>query len=159
MTRCDGGCTGARDGGYVAVELTLGLGLLVLPMALLALSLPVWIQRHAVATAAAQEAARAVVVAGDARAGPDSARRIVTETATNNGLDPADLRVCFVAHPDDLPAPGTCGPVTLRRASAVTAHVRVRLPALALPGLDVALGSMTRTVSHTERVDRYRGLP
>lgn len=159
MTPRDGGCPGGRDGGWVAVELTLGLGLLVLPMALLALSLPVWVQRHAVATAAAQEAARAVAVAGDAEAGTDSAHRIVIEVATNNGLDPTDLQVCLVAHDDDLPAPGTCGPVTLRRGSAVTAHVRVRLPALALPGLDVALGSMTRTVSHTERVDRYRGLP
>lgn len=159
MTRSDRCCTGAPDGGYVAVELTLGLGLLVLPMALLALSLPVWVQRHAVATAAAQESARAVVVAGDARTGTRNALGIVTETAANNGLDPADLQVCFVTHPEDLPAPGNCGPVTLRRGSAVTAHVRVRLPALALPGLDVALGSMTRSVSHTERVDRYRGLP
>lgn len=148
-----------RDDGHVAVELAVGLGLLVLPMAMVALSLPVWVQRHAIATAAAQEAARSVVVADTVEHGRDAARRIVAESAVNNGMDPADMQVCFVAHAHDLPAPGTCGAVSLERGGAVTAHVSVRLPALSLPGLDVSLAEVTRTVSHSERVDRYRSVP
>lgn len=145
--------------GHVAIELTLGLGLLVLPMALLALSLPVWAQRQTAATAAAQEAARAVVVARSAQEGERAAQRIVSEITSSHGLQPGDLDLCFAVHAVDDPAPRTCGAPSLGRGSAVTAHVRARLPALALPGLDVSVGAMTRTVSHTERVDRYRGVP
>lgn len=147
-----------RQAGYVAVELALGLGLLVLPMALLALSLPVWVERQAVATAAAQEAARAVVVAGSVEDGERTARRIVAEAAANGGLDAQDLTVCFVTHVSDAAAPDGCGAPRLERGAAVTARVRVRLPALALPGSDVSLGAVVRTVSHTEQVDRYREL-
>lgn len=145
--------------GHVAIELTLGLGLLVLPMALLALSLPVWVQRQTAATAAAQEAARAVVVAASVDEGQRAARRIVSEVTDSHGLQPADLDLCFVAHAVGDPAPRTCGAPSLGRGSAVTAHVRVRLPALPLPGLDVRVAAISRTVSHTERVDRYRGVP
>lgn len=150
--------TVVRADGHVALELTLGLGLLVLPMAMLALSLPVWIERLAIATAAAQEAARAIVVSSSVEVGQDAAIRIVSESAANNRLEPDDLQVCFATHLPDAPA-GPCGPVTLERGWAVTARVQVRLPALSLPGLDIVLGEVVRTVSHTEHVDRYRGLP
>lgn len=145
--------------GHVAVELALGLCLLVLPMALLALSLPTWVQRQAIATAAAQEAARSVVVSGSAEEGRDAGLRIVAEAAVNNGIEPVDLAVCFVSHDVTVPAPGGCGSVVLERGTAVTAHVRVRLPALSLPGSDASFGAVARTVSHTEQVDRYRGRP
>lgn len=149
----------SSDDGHVAIELTLGLGLLVLPMALLALSLPTWVQRQAIATAAAQEAARSVVVSGSAEQGRDAALRIVAEAARNNGLAPADLAVCFVSHDATVSAPEGCGSIALERGTAVTAHIRVHLPALSLPGSDASLGGVVRTVSHTELVDRYRGRP
>ena len=148
-----------RDAGYVAIELTLGLGLLLLPMALLALSFPAWIDRQALAMAAAQEAARAIVVSASAEEGEATARRLVAEIAANNALAVGGLTVCFVTHPADLPAPTGCGPIELRRGGAVTAHVRVRLPAVSLPGVGISLGEVVPTVSHTELVDRYRGLP
>lgn len=148
-----------RESGYVAMELALGLGLLVLPMALVALSFPTWVERQALATAAAQEAARAVVVAASAQDGELVARRIVSEIAANNGLDVGELAVCFATHPSREVAPSGCGVLRLERGTAVTAHVQVRLPALSLPGLDVAVGEVVRTVSHTEHVDRYRELP
>lgn len=149
---------GRGQDGHVAIELSLGVGLLVLPMALLVLSFPVWIERTAIATAAAQEAARSVVVAASAGEGSDAAERVVAEVAANNAIDPSDLRVCLTAHSPSAP-PGPCGPITLRRGAAITAHVQVRLPALSLPGLDIQLGDVVRTVSHTEHVDRYRGFP
>lgn len=148
-----------NEEGHVALELALGLCLLVLPMALLALSLPTWVQRQAIATAAAQEAARSVVLSGSVEEGQDAGRRVVAEAAVNNGIEPADLAVCFVSHDATVPAPGGCGSLALERGSAVTAHVRVRLPALSLPGVDASLGAVARTVSHTEQVDRYRGRP
>lgn len=148
-----------REAGYVAMELALGLGVLVLPMALLALSFPAWVHREALATAAAQEAARAVVLSASSEEGEATARRLVAEIAANNGLGADGLVVCFVTHPGDRAAPPSCGAVELRRDAAVTTHVQVRLPALSLPGLGVSLGEVVRTVSHTEHVDRYRGLP
>lgn len=147
------------DDGHVAVELAMGLGLLVLPVALLALSLPTWVQRHAIATAAAQEAARSVVVSGSAEEGRVAALRIVAEAARNNGIAPTDLAVCFVSHDARVAAPDGCGEIALERGAAVTAHVRVDLPALSLPGSGASLGAMVRTVSHTEQVDRYRERP
>lgn len=148
-----------RDAGYVAMELALGLGVLVLPMALLALSFPGWVDRQSLATAAAQEAARAVVVSPSSEEGEATARRLVSEIAANNGLDADGLVVCFVTHPGEVTAPTGCGDVELQRGAAVTAHVQVRLPAVFLPGLGVSIGEVVRTVSHTEHVDRYRGLP
>lgn len=148
-----------RDAGYVAMELALGLGLLVLPMALLALSFPAWVEHQSLATAAAQEAARAVVISASAEQGEITARRLVSEIAANNGLSADGLQVCFATHRGGRRAPTDCGAVELQRGAAVTAHVQVRLPALSLPGLGVSLGEVVRTVSHTEHVDRYRGLP
>ena len=49
----------ASERGFIATELVLGLGLLVLPVALLVLTLPGWSERQATARAARLPTAKA----------------------------------------------------------------------------------------------------
>lgn len=130
--------------GAIAVELPLALGLLLLPMALLVITVPVWPERQTVARAAAIEASRSAVLADSWEDGVDAGNEAVAQAARNYGLDPSDLSVKWE---------GSFG-----RGEAVTAAVTVRMPALVLPGL-TTVEAWTWTARHTERVDDYRSLP
>lgn len=133
-----------RDDGYAALELALGVGLIVFPVALLVITLPTWSERQSVAREAAQEAARAVVVADSADAGWHEAEEVVARVALGYGLDPGDLVLRRPADP------------SLQPGQAVTAEVVVRIPATVFPGLG-SVGSLHWTARHTEVVDLYRG--
>src|SRR6266542_2451137 len=52
------------DEGFVAVELSLGVAMLLLPVTLVVLTLPTWSERQAAARAIAREVARAAAIAG-----------------------------------------------------------------------------------------------
>lgn len=125
------------------VELALGVGVLILPVAVLVLSLPTWVERQSAARLAAQEAARAVVLADSLPAGLAAGEAAAAQVATNHGIDPADFSVSFSGE--------------LARGQAITAAVDARFPALALPGFGDAAG-FTWTVTHAEQVDAYRSL-
>ncbi len=130
------------DRGYVSLELVMSLALLVLPIALLVLTLPTWFARQNLARLAAQQAARIAVVARSAPQGEAVAREI----AANNGLDPdRDMTVAF--------DPGS----SLDRGGVVIAEVTVRIPLSAIPGL--RLGGFSWTARFSEQVDRYRSAP
>lgn len=124
------------------VELSLGL-LLLMATALLVVTLPTWIDRHAAARAAADEAARTLVLADSWDTGAANARTVVDEVAANHGLDPADLALEVTG--------------TFERGAEVTAHVTVTMPVTTLP-LVGGVGGFSRTVSHTETIDQYRSL-
>lgn len=147
------------EDGSAPLELALGVGLLLLPVAVLVLSFPTWIERQAMARAAAGEAARAAVLAEHPDGAVAAAEALVAEAARNHGVDPADVTVCLSSAPVGAP-PGACTDRPhLGRGAAVTAEVTVRLPALTLPGLATALEATSTTARHTERVDRYRSYP
>jgi Flp pilus assembly protein TadG len=129
-------------GTATPVELSLGL-LLLMATALLVVTLPTWIDRHAAARAAADEAARSIVIADTWEAGTADARAVFDEVATNHGLDPGDL---------SLEVTGT-----FERGAEVTARVTVTMPVTTLP-LVGGVGGFSRTVSHTETIDQYRSL-
>lgn len=149
--------TVTRQAGHAAVELVLGAGLLVLPVAVLVMSLPTWVQRETMAQVAAQEAARSVVLAGDPADAALRAAALVETTAANHGVPPADVAVCHTAHSADSQPPTSCtGLVAVGRHDAVTTAVTVRLPALVLPGLPITLPSVGYTARHTEYLDPYR---
>jgi Flp pilus assembly protein TadG len=132
------------DRGSVAVvELPLGL-LLLVPAALLVLTVATWFERSAAARTAADEAARTVVLSDSWDQGAADAQAVVDEIAANYDLDPDDLTL----HLDG----------DLTRGGTVTAQVTVRVPAAAIPLLG-GIGSFDRTVSHTEQVDQYRSFP
>lgn len=155
MTRRSDGPRGAA--GYVTLELVLGVGLLLLPTAILVLSFPTWVERQSLARVAAREAARTAVLAVDARQGLVEAEWVVATTARNHGVPAGQVSVCFAVHELGRPSPLDCtGLTALRRGQAVTAYVTVRLPALAFPGLGAALDAIPHTARHTERVDLFR---
>ncbi|HSH60064.1 MAG TPA: hypothetical protein VK988_10565 [Acidimicrobiales bacterium] len=130
--------------GTVAVELSLALGLFLVPLALLVITIPTWPERQTVARAAAIEAARSAVLADSLDEGMGNGNAAVAQAARNYGLDPDQFRVAWG---------GGFG-----RGQSMTARVTVRMPALVVPGL-TAVEAWSWTASHTERVDDYRSLP
>lgn len=130
--------------GSAPVELPLAIGLLLLPVALLVITLPAWPERQTVAQSAAAQASRTMALAGSWDEGAAEARAVVARAATNSGLDPADMSVELVG--------------SVERGASVTARVRVAMPGLAVPGLGPVAG-WTWTASHTDRVDDYRSFP
>lgn len=140
------------------MEFVLATGVLMVPMIILALSLPVWIEGMAVARVAAQEAARAVVLASDPIRGGQLGTGLVVQTARNHDVEVEDVSVCYSVHNFEDVAPQRCtGLAAIRRGAGVTAAVTIRLPVIRLPFLPRDLGALPPyTARHTERVDLYR---
>lgn len=134
---------GGERGSYAPLELALTTVLILFPTAILVVSLPTWVERQSLARLAAQEAARAVVLADTASAGTTAGQAIVAQMAVNHDVDPDDLAVTFTG--------------ALERGGSVTATVTIRVPALAVPLLTDGPGpGFTLTSDHTEAVDTYR---
>jgi len=131
------------EGGYVAAELALGVGLLVFPVAMLVLTLPTWSERQSAARAIAREAARTVAAEGECDT--DAARRVSSTMAANVGLRGGTIDVAL-----DCPAGRR-----LLRGGTVTASVTVTMPAVDIPGI-AEVGAWSWTAHHTEPVDQYR---
>lgn len=137
--------------GSVPIELALGLGVLVLPVAMLVALFPGWAERSAVARVAAQEAARIAALADTAEAGRAAGEALVLRIAANHGVPPEEVVLTEVRVPvDALGDP--------LRGGEVVATVRV-----AIPVPDVPLGRpgrpLWRTVTHRERIDDHRSVP
>ena len=133
----------SREGGYVAAELALGIGLLVFPVALLVLTLPTWSERQTTARSIAREASHVVAVAGICDRG--RAAETGHDMARNLGLAPSDVDVQL----DCLPGG------RLPRGGSVRASVTVAVPAVTLPGIG-SVGAWSWTAHHSEPVDQYR---
>lgn len=135
-----------RERGFAAVELAAGVAFLVVPVAVLVASLPVWFDRQSTARLAAREAARTVTLSGWCDAG--AAAEAVTRAAQDAGLG----REAVTSSLDCVD--GT----PLRRDAPVTAKVRVTMPALVVP-LVGSVGGFEWTAAHVERADPYGGRP
>ncbi len=133
---------GEDRGSASLVEFPYG-ALLIFAVALIVLTLPTWLERHAAARAAADDAARAVVLADNWDQGAAQAEAIVAQVAANYDLDPNDL---------SLELSGS-----FQRGGTVTATITVTMPVTRLP-LVGPVGGFSRSLSHTEVVDRYRSL-
>ncbi len=127
--------------GQVPIEFALGVGLLVLPIALMVLAFPTWSERQSMGRLAAQEAARTIVLADSVERGFLTAQAVVAEIAANHGLHGSAALAAVNG--------------SLGRGGVVTTTVRVVFPLTEFPGL-VSVGSFTWDVSHSEQVDRYR---
>ena len=136
-----------RQSGFIAAEFALGVCVVVLPVALLVLALPTWSERQSMAQRAANESARAVVLAGSWSAGTAAARAVVDQVAGNYGVPLDQVRG------PDFSAGGGLAP-----GQTVVARVTVRLPALVIP-LVGQVGGWSWTAVHAERVDDYRSFP
>ena len=133
-----------RQEGYVALELALGLGVLVLPLTVMVLTFPTWVERQSLARSASQEAARTVVLADSWDQGVSEATALVRQMAANDGLPSAGVSVAFSG--------------ALARGSSVTASVSVTVPGASLP-LIGSVGAWSVSASDTEQVDLYRSFP
>jgi len=140
------------DRGHAAAELALAVGLLLLPVALAVLAFGPWSERRVFAEAAAAEAARAAVIHLDTSSGAV----VVSDMATNHGLEPGLVRLgwCGAVPAEIAGDPGSC---RFDRGARVTAEVLVWVPLVATPWGEV--GGLWSGASHSEPVDLYRSLP
>jgi hypothetical protein len=125
--------------GFIAVEWVAAIAFLLLPVVLLVATLPSWAERRHAATVAAREAASAAVLR--AQVDPVAARRVANEVAATYGVGARDVAV-------DVRAGA-------RRGDYVTVSVRVRMPAVQIPGV-VGVGGWTYTATQHRRLDDYR---
>jgi hypothetical protein len=135
-----------RDAGFAATELVVGVGVLLLPVALLVLALPTWSERQTTARAIAREVARAAVASGHCDQG--AAAALAASMARNLGAPADSVSVDVRCGTDGVLAPG----------ADVEAAVTVRMPAVHLVGIgDIAAWSWT--ARHRQPADFYVGAP
>ena len=127
----------ASQRGFVAIEWVAAIVFLLLPVLVLAGTLPTWAQRRHAATVAAREAAQAALAAGDRHGEVDT---VVALVAEQHGLRAGDVHVVV------RPASG--------RRDHVTVAVTVRMPAIALPAAG-GVGAWSYTAVQHRRVDDY----
>jgi len=135
-----------RERGFVAIELTAGVALLVFPIAMLVATLPGWFDRQSLARQAARDAARAVTLDGVCR--DDVATAAALRIAHGGGVASDDVRVVL-----DCTAEGA-----LTRDGRVTARVTIEMPAVTVP-LVGSVGEWRWTAVHAEPVDPYGSRP
>lgn len=133
----------SRETGSATLSLTLGLGLLVIPVLLLVLSLPTWEARTVDARDAASAAARAIVTSDSWSDGVATANQVVGEISTTDGLPGEDLTATYAG--------------SLDRGGTVSAQVTVTIPAAEIP-LIGSVGSVHYSATSTDLVDEYRSL-
>lgn len=131
----------AKDRGFVAIEWVSAVALLLLPAVALVGTLPTWAERSHAAAVAAREAARDLEQhwpSGD----PATAELVAKYVAADHGIPvgDVDVRVLSVGS-----APG----------EQIRVEVRVRMPAIAMPGVS-AVASWTYSTVASLRVDDYR---
>lgn len=134
----------ASDRGAAPLELALGLGLILIPAAVVALSVAPVFEHYNLARRAAAEAARTMVLSiGDPEA---EAHAVIDQLASGHGVAPEAVTVSFCGG-------GGC---SLARGTIVTVEVAVRVPQVSayLP-----LGDFTVRAAHSEQVDPYRSRP
>jgi hypothetical protein len=126
-----------------SLELLLGVGLVLFPLVMLIAAIPTWIEARAMGELAAQEAARAMVLADDQASGAATGTAVANQIAANHGYGGA-ISVGYDG--------------VLDWGETITANVTVEVPVVAIPGIGTFAGT-TVTLSHTERVDDYRSFP
>jgi hypothetical protein len=134
--------TVSSEGGFVATELALGIGVLLLPAVVVVLTISAWSERQTTARAIAREVGRAV--ARDGWCNTILANGLAGMMGANLGLAPADMHVELDCAPNASLAPG----------SDVQVSVTVRMPAVHLPALG-SVGEWDWTARHRQPVDRY----
>lgn len=143
--------------GAAPVELALGILVILIPAALLAVSFGPTLSRRAFVRTAAAEVARFIVLSeGDEQGAVDRVR----EMAENNGFDPSGIRIALCG--GELSAvteqlTSSClGPDGLGRGTEVEVWVEADVRVLPVPRIDNAI---VRTgYRHVEMADVYRSI-
>jgi hypothetical protein len=141
-----------RDAGHAAVELALGVAVLMLPVALAVTAFGPWSERRVLAEAAAAEGARTAAIRLDLGEGATVVSRMVGD----HGIDHSLVRLGWCgATPVELPT--TAGTCSLDRGSNVEIELEVWAPLVTTPWGPV--GGLWVGASHSEPIDLYRSLP
>ena len=138
------------DKGFAAAEWVVAIGLMMLPMVMVVGSIAPWIARQTMGREISQEAARSIVLAVDLETGLAAAERLADDILANYELSRDDFE--FVSIRLEPPSAGIFGGVD------VVVEVRVRVPALTIPGFG-AIAEVWWNTSHVEHVDDFRSFP
>jgi hypothetical protein len=132
---------GRGDRGFVAIEWVAAIAMLLLPAVVLVATLPTWAERRHAATVAAREAARDLEQhwpGGD----PREAELVARYVAQDHGIPASDVSVHVLA-------------VGVNPGDQIEVEVRVRMPAIAVPGME-RVGAWSYSAVASVRVDDYR---
>jgi hypothetical protein len=131
----------AGERGFVAIEWVAAVALLLLPAVALVGTIPTWAERSHAAVVAAREAARELErhwPAGD----PAAAELVAKYVAADHGIAVADVGVRVLS-------------VGAVPGDQIRVEVRVRMPAIAIPG-GGGVAAWTYSTVASLRVDDYR---
>lgn len=145
------------DAGTAAIELVVGVALIMVPMAMIVLSFAPLLEARTFIRLASAELARTVAVTdGDENLAFSSVR----DMASNNNIDPSAVSVSLCggseAQLSDSPASTCLNPLgVLERGTYVTVFMRVTVDVVPLftDGITIATG-----YEHAELVDQYRSI-
>ncbi len=138
------------DCGFAAAEWVVALGLIMVPMVMVVGSIAPWIARQTMAREISQESARRIALADDLTSGRTAAQLLAADMVANYGLSDDDFEFVSIA----IEPAGTI----LARGVDVVVEVRVRIPALTIPGLGPVIEVWWNT-KHVEHVDDFRSFP
>ena len=146
------------DRGATAIELALGILVILIPMTLLALSFGPTLERRAFVRSASAETARYIVLSeGDEVGALDRLR----EMALNNGVRPAEVSVSLCGGAmSRLPEPVASSCVEadrIGRGAVVVVRLEVDVPVIPGPRVDNAIVRVG--YEHAEVADLYRSIP
>lgn len=144
------------DRGASPIEFALAVGFLLIPTAVLVMSIAPWVERQSLARVAAGEAARVLVLSQGSTPDEGAAYGVVLQIASNHGVDQGDVSVFFCAPEsatDVIKAASHCP--TLERGAIVDVEVRVRVPAATVLGIGT-FGEATVSSRVSEQVELFR---
>lgn len=148
----------SREAGTAAIELVVGVALIMVPMAMIVLSFAPLLEARTFVRLASAEMARTIAISdGDELV----ARQAIRDMAANNNIDPAriDVALCGGAESALSSAPAsTCTDPDglLTRGTYVTVFMRVTVDVVPL---FVNGFTMSTGYEHAELVDQYRSIP
>lgn len=148
----------SRQQGTAAIELVVGVALIMVPMAMIVLSFAPLLEARTFVRLAASEMARTIAITdGDELV----AYQAIRDMASNNNIDPARIEValCGGAEGSLTAAPrSTCTDPSglLSRGTYISVFMRVTVDVVPLfvDGFSVSTG-----YEHAELVDQYRSIP
>ena len=126
--------------GFVAVEWVAAIALLLVPMIVLVAMLPMWAERRAAASLAAEEAAKVLVDEWPHGDGADAVEA-AHEVAADHDVDAADVALYIES-------------VGGERGDDVRVRISVRMPAVSVLGMHAGEWRYESVV--TRRIDDYR---
>ena len=133
--------TSRSGNGFIAIEWVAAVALLLFPAVVIVATLPSWAERKHAAVVAAREAARDL--RRDWPGGNFADAELVAKyVAADHGIAPGDMTVSVLAE-------------AVNPGDQIRVQVRVRMPAIAVPGLP-PVGAWTFTTVAALRVDDYR---